>query len=141
MPTIGSKITCNGTFSSKNSCSRPFIFTKWPPSAIWDAPKITFDRISRHFRLISNFYVWFFSQNGRHFGCPENHFRLHFSPFQINTHSVFLQNGRYRPCWMLENHFWSHFSQFQINMQLFCIYVFRNDRWWQFLHPDSHLNW
>ena len=45
-------------------------------------PKIIFDRISRHFRSIRNFW-FFFSQNGcrRPFWMTENHFRLHFSPF------------------------------------------------------------
>ena len=31
----------------------------------------------------------------------------------------FLQNGLWRPFWMIENHFRSHFSPFQINTQLF----------------------
>ena len=53
-------------------------------------PKITY-RISRHFRSMRNFYLFWF----------------------------FLQNGCRRPSWMTENHFWSHFSLFQINMQLF----------------------
>ena len=48
-------------------------------------PKITFDRISRHFKSIRNFF--FFTQNGgrRPFWMTENHFRMHFSPFQINA--------------------------------------------------------
>ena len=54
-------------------------------------PKITFDRISRHFRSLRNFYF-----------C-----------------NFFSQNGCRRPFWMTENHFWSHFSPFQINTQLF----------------------
>ena len=54
-------------------------------------PTITFDRISRHFRLIRSFYFFW----------------------------IFLQNGRQRPFWMAENHFWSHFSPFQINTRLF----------------------
>ena len=51
-------------------------------------PKITFDRISNYLGLIRNF---FFSQNGprRAFCMTENHFRLHFSPFQINTQFFF----------------------------------------------------
>ena len=50
----------------------------------------------------------------------ENHFRSHFSPFQINTQLFLsLQNGCRRPFWMTENHFRSHFSPFQINTQLF----------------------
>ena len=80
--------------------------------------KITFDRISRHFRSIHNFYLLdFFPQNGcrRPFWMTENHFRSHFSPFQINTQLFFSQNGCQGPFWMTENHFWSHFSPFQIN--------------------------
>ena len=55
------------------------VATLWP----------VFDRISRHFRSIRNF---FFSQNGcrRPFWMTENHFRSHFSPFQINTQVLFL---------------------------------------------------
>ena len=53
----------------------------------------------------------------------ENHFRSHFSPFQINAQLffflIFLQNGHRRPFWMTENHFRSQFSPFQINTQLF----------------------
>ena len=54
--------------------------------------KITFDRISRHFRSILNFL--FSSQNGcrRPFCMTENHFWSHFSPFQINTQFFFSQN-------------------------------------------------
>ena len=54
-------------------------------------PKITFDRISRHFRSIRNFFYFLFcSQNvcRRPFWMTENHVRLHFSPFQINTQLV-----------------------------------------------------
>ena len=65
-----------------------FFFTKWLPAAILDYP-ITFDRISRHFRSIHNF---FFSQNDyqRPFWMTENHFRSHFSPFKINMQLFFL---------------------------------------------------
>ena len=53
-------------------------------------PKITFDRISRHFRSIRFFF--FLAQNGcrRPFWITENHFRSHFWPFQINTQLFFL---------------------------------------------------
>ena len=53
-------------------------------------PKITFDRISRHFWSIRNFY--FLSQNGcrRPFWMTENHFWSHFSPFQINKQLLFV---------------------------------------------------
>ena len=81
-------------------------------------PKITFNRISRHFRS-----VCFFSQNGCRwpFWMTENHFRSHFSPFQINTQLWFFcsPNVCWRSLWMTKNHFRSHFSPFQINMQLF----------------------
>ena len=56
-------------------------------------PKITFYRISRHFRSIRNFHFFGnFSQNGsrRPFLMTENHFRSHISPFQINTQLYFL---------------------------------------------------
>ena len=61
-------------------------------------PKITFDRISRHFRSIRNFYfLIFFSK-----WPPAAILEIPFGPF-----------------WMTENHFRSHFSPFQINTQLF----------------------
>ena len=57
-----------------------------------------------------------------------NHFRSHFSPFQINTQLRFFfksQNGCRRPFWMTENHFRLHFSPFQINTQfLFLLILF-----------------
>ena len=65
-------------------------------------PKITFDRISRHFRSIRNFY--FLKKNSKWppaailevpfgpFWMTENHFRSHFSPFQINTQLLFFLN-------------------------------------------------
>ena len=49
----------------------------------------------------------------------ENHFRSHFSPFQINTLFFFSQNGCRRQFRMTENHFRSHFSPFQINTLFF----------------------
>ena len=52
--------------------------TKWLPAA-------TFDRISRHFRLIRNFFFtkWL------PFWMTENHVWSHFSPFPINTQLFF----------------------------------------------------
>ena len=97
-------------------------------------PKITFDHISRHFKSIRNFFLfWFCSQNGcrRPFWMTENHFLSHFSPFQINTQLWLFLKSSFQintqlylfftkwPFWMTENHFWSHFSPFQINTQLF----------------------
>ena len=102
--------------------------SKWLPASIlghFGWPKITFDRISSHFRSIRNIY--YFSQNGCHrpFWMTENHFWSHFSPFQINTQLWFFsQNGLRRPFWMTENHFRMHFSPFQINMQLFFFFFF-----------------
>ena len=73
--------------------------------------KITFDRISSHFRSIG------------HFGCPKftfdgisGHFRSIF--FYI---FYFGQNGRRRPFWMSENNFRSHFWPFQIDTQFLLI--------------------
>ena len=76
-------------------------------------PNITFDRITRHFRSIRNFFFWFFFSKWPPaailevrfgpFWMIENHFRSHFSPFQINTQLCFwffFQNGRWRPFWM-----------------------------------------
>ena len=94
-------------FCSQNGCRRPFwitedhfwflaitdqyatsFFHKMAASGHFRWPKITFDRISHHFRSIRNFYYFdFFSQNGcrRPFWMTKNHFQSHFSPFQINT--------------------------------------------------------
>ena len=48
--------------------------------------------LSISFLIISDQYATFFSQNGcrRPFWMTENHFRSHFSPFQINTQLLFL---------------------------------------------------
>ena len=131
-------------------------FHKMAASGHFGWPKITFDRISRHFRSMRN--LKFFSQDGSQwpFWMTENYFWSHFLPFQINTQLWFFlfakwlpaailddrkslsttftlhfrsirnfdfffksQNGSRRPCWMTENHFRMHFSPFQINTQLF----------------------
>ena len=44
-------------------------------------PKITFGRISGHFRSIRNFFFW----NFYFFVMSENHYRSHFYPFHIDT--------------------------------------------------------
>ena len=108
-----------------------FFFTKLPPAAILDDRKslsIAFLAISDQY---ATFIFWkFLSQNGRRrpFWMIENHFRLHFAPFQINTQLSFnffskwppavILEVRFGPFWMTENHFRSHFSPFQINRQL-----------------------
>ena len=107
-------------------------------------PKFTFDRISGHFRSIQ---IYFFPlQNGhrRTFWTFENHFWLHFWPFQIDRpfgclkftfdsnsgHFRSIQNFFFsaaildvqksigqidRPFWMSEIHFRWHFWPFQIH--------------------------
>ena len=105
-------------------------------------PKITFNRISRHFRSKRNF----FSQNGcrRPFWITENHFGSHFSPFQINTQLycfwISSLNGCQRPFWMTENHFQSHFSPFQIKTQLFSQNGCRRPFWITENHFGSHFS-
>ena len=81
---------------------------------------MNFDRISRHFRSICNF-CFSFSQNGCRwpFWITENHFRSHFSPFQMNKSTFILfgfcsQNGCRRPFWLPKNPFRLHFSPFLI---------------------------
>ena len=56
-------------------------------------PKTTFDRIYRHFRSICNFYFCLHNGCRQPFWMTENHFRTHFSPFQINTQLFLSQNG------------------------------------------------
>ena len=57
----------------------------------------------------------------------ENHFRWHFSPFQINTQLLifwfFFTKWLPAAFWMTENHFRSHFSPFQINTQLWFFFT------------------
>ena len=117
---------CDVAFLAISDQYTTFIpFHKMAAGGHFGWPKITFDRISRHFRSIRNFDFFFFSQNGcqRPFWICENHFRSHFSSFQINTQLLYIlfcsQNGSQRPFWMTENHFRSHISPFQINTQLF----------------------
>ena len=73
-----------------------FLFTKWLPAAILDDRKsllITFLGISDQ---CATLIFLIFSQNGcrRPFWITENHFRLHFSPFQINTQLFFHKMAR-----------------------------------------------
>ena len=58
-------------------------------------PKITFDRISHHFRSIRNFYFFIFFRKlaaGGHFGRKSLSITSHFSPFQINTQIWFFSH-------------------------------------------------
>ena len=97
-----------------------FLFHKMAAGGHFGWPKITFHRISRHFRSIINLhFFYFFSQNGCRwpFWMTENHISCHFK--SIRNFLFFSQNGCRRPFWMTENHFRSHFSPFQINTELF----------------------
>ena len=68
---------------------------------------IAFLAISDQYSIL---YFFILFTKWRPFRMTENHFRSHFSPFQINMQLLF---------WMTENHFRPHCSPFQINTQLF----------------------
>ena len=84
-----------------------FIFsTKWLPAAILDDRKslsITFLAISDQYATLTFFFK---SQNGCRwpFWMTENHFRMHFSPFQINT-QLFFFFTKWPPAAILEVRF------------------------------------
>ena len=122
-------------------------FTKWPPADILDGRKslsIAFLTISDQYATF--IYFGFFSQNGRRrpFLITENHFRSHFSPFQIKSQLFFYQyslNYCRRPFWMTEHHLRLHFSPFQINEQLlfyFFKFLAQNDRRRPFWMAENH---
>ena len=56
-------------------------------SGHFGCPKFTFDRISGHLRSVQNFFLFFeiFDKCRWPFWMYENHIRLHFWPFQIDT--------------------------------------------------------
>ena len=83
-------------------------------------PKITFGRISGHFRPICNFFLNYKMAAVGHFGCPKftlDHISGYFRSIQIFI--FFLQNGCRWPFWMSENSFRSHFWPFQIDTLYF----------------------
>ena len=86
---------CQSHFSPFQSNTQLFFLNfvrKMAAGGHFGWPKITFDRISRHFRSIRNFnFVGKFYKmaGGGHFRLPQNHFWSHFSPFQINTQLFF----------------------------------------------------
>ena len=84
-----------------------FFFHKMAAGGHFGSPKITFVRISHHLRSIHNFF--FTKWLPRPFWMTENHFRSHFSSFQIKTQLLFIyffsQNGCRRPFWMNDNNF------------------------------------
>ena len=67
-------------------------------------PKITFDRISRHFISIRNFFFHKIAAGG-HFGWPKITFDRISRHFRSIRNFFFSQNGCRRPFWMTENHF------------------------------------
>ena len=103
------------------------------PSHILDDRKsllITFLAISYQYATLIFFFK--FSQHGcrRPFWMTENHFRMHFSSFQINTQVLFLKKKikwppaailevRFGPFWMTENHFSIAFLAISFLRQLF----------------------
>ena len=135
-------------------------FCKMAAPAILDDPKITFDRISRHFRSIRNFLFFekkFKMAAGRLFGSPfwailDDRKSLSIAFLAISdqyaTFFIFctflfkMAAGRhfgspFWPFWMTENHFRSNFSPFQINTQLFFFdFFFQNGRQRPFFKSD-----
>ena len=92
-------------------------------------PKITFDRISRHFRSIRNF-DFFFSQNvcRRPFWMTENHFRSHFSPFQISTQLWFFFFTKWLPVAILDDRKSLSITFLAISDKYTTILFHKNDR-------------
>ena len=89
-----------------------FFFTKWLPAAILDDRK----SLSNAFLAISDQYATFFFSKWPlaaileipfgPFWMTENHFRSHFSPFQINTQLFFLKYfSKWPPAAILEVRF------------------------------------
>ena len=74
-------------------------FAKWSPAAILDDRKslsIAFIDISDQYP--TSFFLEIFHKMSRQpFWITKNHFRSHFSPFQINTQFFIFQNGRQLP--------------------------------------------
>ena len=106
-----------------NTVYIPEWFTGWPlwcpPHFGW--PKITFDRISRHFRSIRNFYFFdlFFTK-----WLPatilddRKSILIFFHAISDQYATLIFLFTKWLPFWMTENRFRSHFSPFQINTQL-----------------------
>ena len=82
-----------------------FFLHKMAPGGHFRWPKITFDRISRHFRSIRNFFFFHKIAAGAHFGWAKITFDR-------------ILEVRFGPFWMTKDHFRSHFSPFQINTPL-----------------------
>ena len=126
-------------FFSQDGCRWPFWMTKL---------SIAFLVISDQYAILIFFFTKWLSV------AILDDFRLHFSPFQINTqHLFFSLNGCRRPFWMTENHFRSHFSTFQINNNFIFLIFFistfdrisRHFRWiHNFVHKmaaGGHVGW
>ena len=71
-------------------------FYKMAAGGHFGYPKITFDRISGHFRSIRNFFLFIFYKMvvGAHIGCPKftyDSIQFNFWPFQIDTQLFLLK--------------------------------------------------
>ena len=91
-------------------------------------PKITFGRISGHFRSIRNFNFFnFYKMASGALLDVRNSLSIAFLAIsdqyasyiflEILIFVIFFYKMAARPFWMSENHFWSHFWPFQINTQ------------------------
>ena len=89
------------------------VFFKMAAVGDFGCPKITFDRISGHFRSIGHigFPKFTFDRNSGHFRLIRN-FNFFRRPFWTKWPPD-------RPFWMSENNFRSQFLPFQIDTQLF----------------------
>ena len=114
-------------------------FTKWLPAAILDDKK----SLSISFLAISDKYATFicicFSQNGcrRPFWIIENHFRSHFSPFQINTLLLFFT--KWLPAAILDDQKSLSLSFLAISDQYATfIFLFVFTKWLPFWMTENH---
>ena len=95
-----------------------FFFTKWLQPvgcSQFGWPKITFDRISRHFRSIRNFFIYKMAASG-HFGWPKITFDSishHFRSIR-NFDFFWFFFTKWLPATILDDRksLWSHFSPF-----------------------------
>ena len=98
-------------------------------------PKITFDRISRHFWSIRNFY---FFTKWLPAAILDDRKSLFIAFLAISDQYTTFFFTNWLPAAILDdrNSLWSHFSPFQINTQLFCVIFFQNGRQRPFWKSD-----
>ena len=119
------------------------LFSQNDPGGHFGWPKITFDRISRHFRSIPNLCFWILFYKitpSGHFGWPKitfdrisNHFRSILNSFFCNFCT------KWPPASILDH--WkslqSHFSTFQINTKFIDFWFF----FYKLITPSGHFGW